>query len=238
MTLGSLTAVSIVLALPAQGCSIAGPPPLRVGLEEGLFDPGGGIYEQQTVAYAPPIVIRDAATASVVTRYWGRPPANLGLQFEGGRWFSWWPSNVRSSCEGILDDDGLHLLTPDGATGTLGYGFAPPPEDTEGPLSPEEAKAQGTVPWHRDAPSLALSDRSLHGPISEAELAILEAVYGPATVVRIKPGTSWRAALRVWWPTALGLVILAVVVGAAAYGVHRSQTRDSARTDPHQGASI
>lgn len=38
-----------------------------------------GIYEQQTIASAPSILIRAGATASVVTRYWGRPPANLSV---------------------------------------------------------------------------------------------------------------------------------------------------------------
>lgn len=195
-----------------------------VGLEVGLLDHGGGIYEQVTINRAPSILIRDATTVSVETRYWGRPPANVGPQYEGGEWFSWVKSfNVYDSCDGLLDDEG-NILTPGGRPGTLGYGFAPPPESAEGPLSPAEAAAQGTVPWHRSAPSLTLDNGSSSGPLSAAELEYLEATFGPATQVEIPASTYLRATIIVWSPTVLGIALIALVVAAIGFFVHRRVT--------------
>lgn len=196
LTISFVLAVSAVAATPAQACTVGMPGPLTEMVESwGWPESDGGIYEQQTIAWAPPILIRDTATASVVTRFWGRPPANVGVQYEGGEWFSFLGSVfVGDSCAGIVDGDG-NIVAPDGNVGTLGYGLAPPPEDNEGPLSPEESVAQGTVPTHRTAPILELENGKRTGALSATEVQTLEAAYGSATVLGHGPH---------WWRTTHG----------------------------------
>lgn len=224
MTLGVLVSLLTVMAQPARACSIAGPPPLRSGVEFGLLDREGGIYEQMTISRAPSILIRDATTVSVVTRYWGNPTGNVGLQYEGGGWFSWVKNPfVGNSCDGLVDDEG-NVLTPDGRPGTLGYGFVPPPEKTEGPLLRAEAAAQGTIPWHRSAPSLTLDNGSSSGPLSAAELDLLQSTFGPATQVEIPTSTYLLATIIVWYPTVLGLALVAAVVAMIGFLVHKRVT--------------
>lgn len=230
VVLGVFVSSLTVMALPAQGCTVGGPLPLSVMLEEDMLQYDYGIYEQQTIASAPSVLIRDGATASVVTRYWGRPPATLSVQYERGKWFSWFKNTLvggRNSCDGILDDDG-NRIARDGSTGTIGYGIAPPPEDAEGPLSPEEAAAQGTVPWYRTAPFLTMEDGDKFGPLSANELAALEAAYGPATFVEIESRARFWATVTVWWPTVLGLVVVGMVVAVISYRIWFRQLRDSA----------
>lgn len=226
-TLGVLVSALTAMALPAGACSISGPTPLRSGLELGLLDREGGIYEQLAISGIPSILIREATTVSVVTRYWGRPPANVGPQYEGGEWFSWVKNPfVGDSCGGKLDDEG-NILTPDGRPGTLGYGFAPPPEDTGGPLSPAEAAAQGAVPWHRSAPSLTLDNGSSTGPLSAAELEMLEFTFGPGNEVEIPTSTYFRSTIIVWYPTVLGIALIAAVVAVIGFLVHRRTSQQN-----------
>lgn len=211
-----LLAVLAFVATPAQACTVGMPGPLAVVVEEwGWPEKDGGIYEQETIARAPSILIRDSATASVVTRLWGRPPANVGVQYEGGEWFSFVKSFFSgNSCDGILDDQG-NLIASDGQVGTVGYG--PPPVDNEGPLSPEEAAAQGTVPFYRTAPILGLENGTLTGELSPGEIATLKAAYGPATVLEIPFSTRVQATIVVWWPTVLAFAVAVVVIGGAIY---------------------
>lgn len=226
VTVGLVGAALTVTASAALACSLAGQPPLRMGLEQGLFDFDGGIYEQETIARAPSILIRDAATASVVTRYWGTPPPNLGTQYKGGGWLSWMPNLLSAdSCEGLLDDEG-NILTPDGSIGTVGYGYAPPPQNATGPLSPEEAAAQGTVPWHRSAPSLLLDNEDIVGGLSVHEMDTLEATFGPATEVDHPISAYILATVVVWWPTVIGLAVVAGVIAFTVYRIRERRSRD------------
>ena len=208
-TIGALVVgLSFVAAVPAEACSIAMPPPLLFVLEDGQMSPeSSGIYEQETVAWAPSILIRSTATASVVTRYWGEPPANTGIQYEGGTWFPFLDRFSGNSCAGLVDRD-FNPLTPDGPVGTLGYGVSQRPAKTEGPLSPEEAAAQGSIPWHRFAPQLPLASGVDTGALSAAELARLDEVYGRPMVVEVTAFTRIQATIAVWFPI---LALIAVV---------------------------
>lgn len=214
LTISFVLAVLAILPTPALACTVGMPGPLTEVVESWAGpEADGGIYEQKTIAWAPPIIIRDTATASVVTRFWGRPPANVGVQYEGGEWFSFVDSLfVGDSCAGILDGDG-NLIAPDGQVGTVGYGMAPPPEHNEGPLSPEESAAQGTVPFHRTAPILELENGTRTGALSETEIQTLEAAYGPAAVLGIPFWTRVQATIVVWAPVLLAIGVAVVVVG-------------------------
>ena len=206
-----ITAVSVLAVLgvlPALACSITGQPSLLYGLEEGLWAEGSGVYEQETVAWAPSILIVSETTASVVTRYWGEPPANVGVQYEGGNWFAFLGSFGGDSCDGLLDNDG-NILYHDGRVGTIGYGIAPPPAPEVGPGSgPEEQAAAGTVPWHRSAPSLELESGGLAGSLSAEELAALEAVYGSPQEVDVSTMTRVQASIAVWRTSLFTVVIV------------------------------
>ena len=114
-----------------QFIDCTGPPPLLVVLSDEWPKENAGIYEETTIAWAPPILIREVATASVVTRYWGTPPASVGIQYEGGEWLEF--ANLDCS------------PASDGFVGTTGFGMAPLPEDSAKPDdSPEERVAEGT----------------------------------------------------------------------------------------------
>ena len=228
LTVSFLLAVLAVAAPPAQACTVGMPGRLvDVVGEWGWSQEDGGIYEQETIAWAPPILIRDTATASVVTRFWGRPPANVGVQYEGGEWLSVVSSYVSpSSCEGILDQHG-NLVAPDVGVGRAGYGMAPPPENNDGPLSPEETAAQGTVPFHRTAPILVLENGTSTGALSANEVEILEAAYGPATVLEIPFASRAQATFVVWWPALLAFALAAVATRGVMYIIRTHRSREA-----------
>jgi len=227
-----ITVVSVLAVLgviPALGCSITGQPALLYGLKEGLWAEGSGVYEQETVAWAPSILIVGETTASVVTRYWGEPPANVGVQYEGGGWFAFLSSLGGDSCAGLLDSDG-DILYHDGRVGTIGYGVAPPPSPEVGPGSgPEEQAAAGTVPWHRSAPSLELEPGGLTGPLSANELTALGAVYGSPQTVDVSTTTRTRASIAVWRPTlfTVSIFVLGLWFTVRRMRLHRSDAEIS-----------
>lgn len=148
------------------------------------------------------------------------------MQYEGGEWFSFLDSLfVSDSCAGILDGDG-NLMAPDGQVGTVGYGLAPPPENTEGPLSPEESAAQGTVPFHRTAPIMELENGARTGALSETEIQTLESAYGPPTVLDIPFWTRLRANIVVWAPIVIAVGVAVVFVGGGLRIVRRREARN------------
>lgn len=191
-------------ALPVGACTISGQNSLLNGLDQGDWI---GVYEQETIARAPSVLIRGAASASVVIRYWGEPPANLGLQLEGGGPFPFLGFLGGDSCNGLLDSKG-NILYNDGRIGTVGYGAAYAPAPEVGPNnSPEEQASAGTVPWHRSAPSLILETGGVAGPLSDNELAALEAAYGAPHAVEVSPDMRIQARVAAWAPTVIALVL-------------------------------
>lgn len=165
-------------------------------------------------------------------------PDDVGVQYEGDEWFSFLDSLFGVDSCGILDEDG-NLVAPDGQVGTVGYGMAPPPENSEGSLSPEEAAAQGTVAFYRTAPFLELETGTRTGTLSGTEIAALQAAYGgPTTVLEIHFWTRVQATFVVWWPT---LLAIGLVVGGVIYTVRKRKGRSrsesiakvNAGTEPH-----
>jgi hypothetical protein len=216
------------LASPALGCSIAG---AQIPLEIHIADASsgtiqGGVFEQETIAWAPSILIRNAASASVVTRVWGQPPANTGIQFDGGYWLPFL-RQWGDSCKGVVDPNG-HVILDRGRTGSLGYGYAPPPESGGEHLSPDEIEAQGTRPKHREAPTLLLEGGITSGPLSDAEEASLEAVYGPSDELPISTMTRVEATIGVWLPIVASIALLTVAVFLLAARVKRRLNRKRA----------
>ena len=84
----SVVFAAFVGASVAFACSRTGPP-LIEDIVPGVGNaPIGaadvvGVYEQEHIAEAPALVFVDSRTASVVTRYWGIPPTNVGLSIHG-----------------------------------------------------------------------------------------------------------------------------------------------------------
>lgn len=199
--------VSIVV-LPmtaAHACSVAEPLPLVDAIEA---DEAPGVYQQKTVARAPGFFLFwSGSTASVVSRYWGEPPPNTGIQYEGGEW-KWSNPFVVDSCEGLLDDDG-HILTPDGPVGTVGYGLASESD-------------------HRDAPGPYLGDGAQTGELTSDETVILESAFGPLVGVDHSTWTLIQATALVWWRTVVswGLIILAALWLARRYRRNAAEKRE------------
>lgn len=73
-------------AVPALACST----PLLT-----ITDETEGVFQQETIAYAPFLFFREARSATAVTRFWGTPPAFMGAHYGGGDWF---PFTYTSSC--------------------------------------------------------------------------------------------------------------------------------------------
>jgi len=195
--------VASIVVLPmtaAHGCSVAGLP-LVDAIEA---DKAPGVYQQETVARAPGFFLFwSASTASVVSRYWGEPPPNTGIQYEGGDW-KWSNPFVVDSCEGLLDDDD-HIITPDGAVGTVGYGLASESD-------------------HRDAPWPHRGDRARTGELSSDETAIFESAFGSAVGVDHSTWTLIQATALVWWRTALSYGVLVLI----AFWMARRYRRNAA----------
>jgi len=94
------------------------------------------VYEQETIAAAPAIFFREAASATAVARFWGEPPSNLGIQEEGGVMLSFLGLDGRAglfnlwselnSCHGLVDGQG-RVIWDDGPLGTREYGVVEDP---------------------------------------------------------------------------------------------------------------
>jgi len=85
-----LAPLLLVAGAPAcSACSVQLPPSLdeivetRTAYETSVT----GVFEVEHIAYAPNIGVRTARSVSVVTRYWGEPPPNLGRVSHGEFWF-------------------------------------------------------------------------------------------------------------------------------------------------------
>ena len=141
-----------------------------------------GIYEEQTLVTSSAFLfVRDEVSVSVVTRYWGEPPANLGLQANGGELFRpilMLPNTIRrvsesGSCEWVS------------ALGAWGYGTVHMNQETSSPRGAHLAVGGGGE-----------ASDSEFGFLTEVEEAALEARFGPPTLVST-PLASVRAFLWV-----------------------------------------
>ena len=79
----------LATAAPAFACSIAQPPDIA-DLMPGSTLAGGhpdaevvGVYEFEYLARSPRLLISGPRAVTAVTRYWGEPPAHLGLEMTG-----------------------------------------------------------------------------------------------------------------------------------------------------------
>lgn len=230
----SLALLAMLPAVSAQACSIAGQSRLQdlLDLDIGRI---AGVYEQETVAWAPSILIRGESTASVVTRYWGQPPANVGLQYEG-EWLPWiW--GMSQSCAGLVDSD-FNVIYSDGRVGTVGYGLAPLPSTGVGPSdSPEEQAATEVAPWHRSAPAVILENGQVTGSLSDSEAEALSAAFGEPTVLDIGNTTRIQATIRVWAPVATVAGVIALVVFVLWHIQRRRNASDDLAMASQRGSS-
>lgn len=82
-------ALLVVATAPAAiPCLWAQPPSLDELIAEPVAfgEPVTGVFEVEHIAYAPNIFLRSARSISVVTRYWGEEPPNLGRVTHGEFW--------------------------------------------------------------------------------------------------------------------------------------------------------
>jgi len=203
VTVGATVVIVVLPMTPAPGCSVVEPVPIVDAISE-----ASGVYQQETVARAPGFLLFwSESTASVVSRHWGEAPPNAGVQYEGGEW-KWSNPFTVNSCEGLVDDNG-HLLTPDRAVGTLGYGLA-------------------TELDHRDAPWVILASGGQTGDLSSEELSALESALGPAVDVDHSTWTLIQATALVWWRTVVswGLMVLAALWLARRYRRNAAEQRE------------
>lgn len=192
LTLSLLTA-AIIFPSPALACSRIQPPTIEqlagVADEPDDFtnDAVTGVYQVETVAIAPNMGLREGAAATVVTRYWGLPPTNLGIQVDGGQWLM-----------GILfttDCDPGPVPPP----GESGYGFSlngDPSRYVSVQMAEGPAYAQGTM----------------HGDLTAEQVAALDERFGPHEVVPVSAVDRAAGLAAVWWPNLLLVVLLAGIV--------------------------
>ena len=178
---------SLALPTAAEACSLA-PPPNLAELASGVL--GGrevtGVYEQWHLAEAPNLVLRDARTISVVTRYWGSLPAATGPVMHGDQnLFS------QSTCGNMA-----------GSGGMVGYGLT---------LGGESPGGRG-LPWVEIGDVGSFETTGSLTPEQESELSEL---FGPPVVVPVGLATRMSAVVMLWWQpvvvlSALGGLMLAV----------------------------
>ncbi len=90
-----VSAVLVTVGSAAYACSVRRPPNIA-DLEPGVPVPDRnpdiavvGVYEYEYIARSPQLLISGPRSVSIVTRYWGEPPAHIGLDISGdgaGRW--------------------------------------------------------------------------------------------------------------------------------------------------------
>lgn len=204
LILFTITFISL-FPLVAPACSRM--EPLTVEQLAGISDdPTGfqsgqitGVYQLETLALVPDMGLRKGAAATVVARYWGEPPRELGIQVDGGEWFL-----------GLLwhTDCGPDPLPP---AGESGYGF-----QIEGDSGRFVAVQMVDGPWY--APG------TMHGELNAEQVAALDQRYGPHRVLEISAADSFRGLVAVWWPNAL---LLAGVAGGVYLLVRRYKRRRS-----------
>lgn len=136
----------------ALACSRVAPP----SMEEVAANTDGsiaGVYQFMTLARAPTMGWRYATTATILTRYWGDPPDNTGIDVTGGEpWplYTWYGS------------------------GPCGPG-AQPPVGEIGYATPRSGGSSG----HRSITTWVVMGESMVGELSPSQVRALDATYGP-----------------------------------------------------------
>jgi hypothetical protein len=159
-----------------------------------------GVFEEETIASAPAFLFRDRATATIVTRHWGDPPADLQLQHEG-MWSIPHPPNS-DLCPPEYRDD---RHEPDvGSTGSIRY-----------------SQVGGAEPLKRDLITDLTSRRHIGRMATETEVERLVSLYGPTHYVTVPFTTRVLAWTIVWGPVVVMGGIVAALVYAAAFGLSK-----------------
>lgn len=168
---------------------------------DSLTDGSTGVFEQQTIVYAPADPLSNGRSASVVVRYWGEPPAQLGAVIHRGREF---PLNeiLGGTC-GLWRDP----------VGSLRYGRV-------------DAGADAT---YRSAGHPLVDGAG--APLMPGEyLARLEAQFGPPVEVEVKTSDVAQGVVGVWLPK-LGTASLLMLLVAVSYVFMRRRRLMAEQTD-------
>ncbi len=85
---GLVLAIVLGMPHPAAACSTDRPPTLdEILVEQEVRDRQvTGVFEVEHIAFAPTFFVRTSRSVSVVTRYWGEPPPDLGRVTHGEYW--------------------------------------------------------------------------------------------------------------------------------------------------------
>ena len=211
-----LTMVSLVVMvqLPAMACS--GPLPLSIEQLAGTSDEHAdfnidevtGVYQLETIAAVPSMGFRNAAAATVVSRYWGEPPGETGVAVTGGDWLY---DTVFTDCE----------PDPMPPAGESAYGFGvngDPSRFVSVQLTPGAPYAEGTI----------------HGDLTTDQVAALDKAYGPHTTIPISVGNRVHGVATVWYPN---LLIVGALAGIISLAIRRIRKRATTNHDSHTSST-
>lgn len=193
VSLGIGVAVALVAASPAVACSQSVPPSIDE-LASGSFEgtPVAGVYEQHHIDSAPHLGVRAERTVSVVTRYWGTPPANTGRVIHGNDTVL-----AMSSCGNESGHEGM-----------VGYGWV-----AEGSTSEYRG-----LPWV----NLGGPDTwQTAGTLTVEQEQMLEAAFGPPVILEVSAATRAGALVQLWWAPVLVVGTLGAIAAVISMILRR-----------------
>lgn len=162
-----------------------------------------GVYEITYLAKAPGMmpIIRDRS-AMIVTRYWGEPPPELGVQLTAYQsWRSWTDCGIRIAEAGTVTYWFTGMLEKDG----------------------EEHRIEGEVnSTDRRIDPEVLVNIERRAPVSAAQEVALEERWGPPVVLDISLGERTNAIRMLWqWHLLTGAMIIALIWAVRRWRRHR-----------------
>ncbi|MEN8237891.1 MAG: hypothetical protein ABFR53_01690 [Actinomycetota bacterium] len=202
----ALVALAFAIAAPAWSCSSIPPPHIDdiapgEPIPELTGSTAAGVYEQEHIAGSPGLVFISPRTVSVVTRYWGTPPAHLGPQMHG---------------EGLGIFGVSSCGNQAGTVGLIGYNWVDR-HDLDIGRDPHRP-----LPSIDIRPSLDGFTETTTGVLTEAQEADLTRRFGEPKVVLISAKHRFLANLMAWQ---YHIIALGFVAGLLAIFVFRMQTR-------------
>lgn len=187
-----LIGLTVVIAGPALACSQAEAIPLAELATGRIGDRAvAGVYEQRHIAAAPSLLVRDERTVSVVTRYWGDPPPDVGPVVHGRQTILY-----QDSCGNEA-----------GQKGMVGYGWTWVGETTR----------ERGLPWVTlgDAGTWETV-----GTIDAGQEALLEAAFGDPQILEVSLFDRVLSHGLLWWPPA-ALTALVASIGYGVMRLRR-----------------
>lgn len=210
----TLVALAFAAPAPAWSCSSIPPPHIDdIAPGEPIPELTGsiavGVYEQEHITGSPGLVFISPRTVSVVTRYWGTPPASLGPQTHG-------------EGLGILGSSGCGNQA--GTAGLVGYNWV------------DQVYLDNAPDAHRPLPSIDI--RPFHDGYTETTEGVLTAQqeadlterFGKPTTIAVSSSDRLKATLMAWQYHIIALVSVAGI--ATVLVLRRRRDRSNANDAP------